>query len=123
MIPGMHTDLEAAACDLLHFAAATTADVRAGEQHSVQQRLQAVVLEHRGALHLAEEPAAERAPDRPPGVIRSEAEEKGGVDAQPPEQIRETYRALAGAAVGVHIDLERDGIHQAWSAGSFGRPA
>src|SRR4029077_482737 len=111
VIPGVHADLEPATRDLLHLEAATAADARTGKQHSIEQGLQSVVLEHGGALHLAEKPAAECAPDRTPGVIGPEAEEKSGAHTKTLEDGGEVHGALARAAVRIHIDLERDERH------------
>jgi len=48
---------------------------------SVEQRRQSVVRQNRGARCFSDEAAAEDALDRAAGVIRPEAEEKGGAGA------------------------------------------
>src|SRR4029077_12000344 len=87
------------------------ADVRPRKEHSVEQRLQTVVLEHRGASHLAEEAVAEGAFDRTAGVSGAEAEKKGGRHAQALQQIRKPRRAFARAPIGVDVDLEGNERH------------
>ena len=111
VIPGVHADLEPALRNVLQLRGAAPADVRARQEHSVQQRLQAVVLQHRGALHLAEEAAAQDALDRSAGVIGAEAEEEGRRHAQALQQVREARRAFARAAIGVDVDLEGNQRH------------
>jgi hypothetical protein len=111
VIPGVHADLEPAPCNVLQLRGAAPADVRARKEHSVEQRLQAVVLEHGSAFHLAEEAVAQGALDRTAGVIGAEAEEKRRRHAQALQQIRKPRRAFARAAIGVDIDLEGNERH------------
>src|SRR5262245_41065590 len=66
----------------------------------------------RGSLHLADESLAEHAPDRTPGVIGPQAEEKSGLCAEALEKIREPWRAFARATFSVDVDLERNVRHR-----------
>src|SRR5206468_6986215 len=99
-------DLEARVAHRAHDVAAAPADVGSGKQGAVEQGPQAVVGDDRGARYLGEKPAAERALDRPAGVIRADAEQKGRARAVFLEHVDQARHPLAGAVVGIDVDLE-----------------
>src|SRR5215472_8828625 len=68
VIPAMQADLEALVAHMTHDVAGTTSDVGSREEGTVQECLHAVVLDNRGALHLAHESRAEDAADGTPGA-------------------------------------------------------
>src|SRR5205085_2386325 len=74
VVPAMDADIEALVANAAHHMACPPAYVGAGQQSAVKQRFDAVVLDHRRPLHLAEEARTKHAFDRAPGVIGSEAE-------------------------------------------------
>src|SRR5256885_786622 len=59
VVPAMDADLEARIAHTAHDLRAARADVRAGQERSIEQGLDAVVLHHGSAAHLGEEPGAE----------------------------------------------------------------
>jgi len=77
VVVAVHADLEAGIAHRAHHITRTRPDVRPGQQRAVEERAPAVVLEHRGATHLAQESRPERALQRPAGVIGSDAEIEG----------------------------------------------
>ena len=77
VVPAVDAAFEAGVAYRLHLFAATLADVGPGQEGPVEQRAQPVVLQDRRARHLPHESAAEHAPHRTPGVVRSQAEQEG----------------------------------------------
>src|SRR5437763_17127610 len=59
VVPAMDADLESRIAHAAHDLRAARADVRAGQERSIEQGLDAVMLHHRGAVHLGEEPGTE----------------------------------------------------------------
>src|SRR5262245_66664357 len=103
----MHADLEPGAAHADERRRAPRADVGPGQQRTVEERAQAVVLDHRRARHLPHEAAPEDATDRAAGVIRSEAEEERRVRAVALQEPDDARHALARAAVGVDVCRQR----------------
>ena len=122
VVPGVDAGLEAVAAHRAHQRRLARADVRAGQQRAVEQRADSVVLDHRGARHLLQEPAPEHAPDRASGVVGPEAEQEGGSRCVALEQPQQWRDPLARAAPGVDVDLQRERRHAAVSRPGRARP-
>jgi hypothetical protein len=99
----------------LHHVARAPSDVRTGQQRAVEQRAPAVMLDDRGAPHLAQETRAQHAADRAAGVVAAEREEERGVDIVAAEQLDQRRHALARAAQRVDVHLQPE-THQSTSA-------
>src|SRR5450830_1224794 len=108
MVPGMDAYFETCIAGAAHDLGAALADVGAGQQRAVEQGLEAVVLQHRGARHLFHETRTERARDCAPGVVRPEAEQKGGAGVVLFQHLDQPRHAFARAAVGVDVDFESE---------------
>src|SRR6185369_9945670 len=85
---------------------AAPADVGTGKRRAVEERLHAVVRDHGRAPDLVDEPGTQRPLDRPARVIGTQAEEEGRARAVALEHFDQAWDALAGATVGVDVDLE-----------------
>src|SRR5439155_1569201 len=93
---------EAGIAHTAHDLRAARADVWARQERPIEQRLDAVMLDHRGAADLGEEPGAEDAAQRAPGVIGTEAEEESGaglVFLQQIDQARHSGYSCASATI------------------------
>jgi DNA-binding transcriptional MocR family regulator len=86
---------------------AATSDIRAGKKRSIQQRLQLIVLEHRGARHLRKKTGAKHPAQGAPGVVGTEAEEEGAARAMPAQQLDQARNPVPRAAERVDVDLYR----------------
>src|SRR5690606_33572846 len=86
VVVAVQADLEAGRAYRPHLGCARAPDVRTGQKRAVEQRARAVVRQHRGACDLAQKAAAEDSAQGAPGVVRSDAEEKGGLRAVALEQ-------------------------------------
>ena len=108
MIIGVQPHFKAALVHAAHDGAGFASDIGPRQQHAVEQGLQAIVLEHRGAGDFLRKALAKHAAHGAAGVIRTHRKIKGGIDAQLFEQRREPRHAFAGAPQGIHIDLQAD---------------
>jgi hypothetical protein len=99
-------DFEAFIARPPHDVARAPADVGAGEQRAVEQRLDPIVANDRGALNLLEEPRAENPPDRPAGVIGAHAEQKRRSSIVPAQNVEQAQHTLARTAERVDVDFE-----------------
>src|ERR1700694_4444283 len=71
VVPTVDADIEALVANAAHHVTSSPAYVRARQQRPVEQSFDAVVLDHRSPLHLAEKPGSKYPFDRTPGVIGS----------------------------------------------------
>ena len=94
-----------------HRIGADAADVGGGQEDAVEQRAQAVVLEHGGALDLGEKARPKGATQGPAGVVGTEAEQEGRRGGSATERAQQPGYAFTRAAQGVDVDLERDPRH------------
>jgi hypothetical protein len=78
---------------------ALLADIRRGQQGTVQQGLDAVMFQHRSARHLANKAGAEHALDRTPGMIRAKREEKSCLRIVALQRFNQARHAFARAAM------------------------
>src|SRR5262249_23714032 len=108
VVPAVHPDLEPRSAHGAHLAGAASADVRAREHGAVEQRAQSVVSKDGGAPDLPEKIPSEDAFQRAPGMVRAEAEEEARSGAAALEQPGEPGNALARAAEGVDVHLQRE---------------
>ena len=106
VIPGVHAHLEAGIAHRPHHVRAALADIGAGQQCAVHQGQEAVVRQHRGALHLAREALAEHALDGAPGVVGAQAEQEGRPGTVAAQGVEQARHAVAGAAIGVDVHFE-----------------
>ena len=75
---------QARVVDLAHDIPAPAPDMGSGQQSSVEQRFDSIVADHRGSLHLAEKTRPEYPAQSTAGMVRSQAEQKGGSDIMSP---------------------------------------
>src|SRR5262249_35079685 len=81
------------------------------QQRAIEQRLQAVMLQHRRATHLAHESASKSALDGPAGLVGTETEQEGRSNAQLFEQADQARYTFVGATIRIHVDLQSDPGH------------
>ncbi len=112
VVPGMDAAFVAGAARRAHRLGRAQADVRARQQHAIHQRAQAVVRDHRGTRHLAQKSRAEHAPQRPAGMVGSEAEQEGRAGVVRAQQRDQLRHALARAAQRVDVNLQGDRGHR-----------
>jgi hypothetical protein len=91
-----------------HDIAGATADVRTGQQRAVEQRPDAVMLDHRSPAHLADEAATEQALERAAGVIGTQREEERRVHIVLAQQLDEIRHALARPTQRIDVDFEAE---------------
>ena len=101
-------DFEPGIAHIAQDIGAAPADVGPRQHGPVEQGDDAVVFEHRGARYLFHEAWVKRTPHCAPGVVRPEAEQKGGACLMALQRFDEARYPFAGAAIGVDVDLQRD---------------
>src|SRR5271169_6356945 len=111
----MDANFESRVAHATHDVRAFAPDVRPRQQRAIQQRLDAVMFQYRGASDLAEEAGTEHALDGAPGVVSAKRKEKCGLRVVPLERFNQARHAFACAAVGVHVYLECNLLRHTYS--------
>jgi hypothetical protein len=102
----MDTNFKALVGRAAHDVCAALANVWPGQYGAVEQGGETVVGDDRGSLHFGKKPLAEHAPDRAPGVIWSEAEQKRRANVVFFEERKQAWHAFARPFEGINVDLE-----------------
>ncbi len=69
------------------------------------------MLDHGGAANLADESAPKRTPNGSARVVGSETEQKRGSGLRPLQKRGQLRHSFASAAVGIHVDFQRNETH------------
>ena len=80
-------------------------DIRTGQQSTVQQGLDAVMLYHRCSRHLAEKTRTEHALDRATGMVGAQGKIKTGLRMVALQRFHQTRHTFARTAKGVNVDF------------------
>ncbi len=106
VVPGVDACLEPGIARRPHDVGRPPADVGARQHRAIEQCPDAVMPDHRGASHLAEEAGAEDTPYRAPRVVGTEREQERRVGTVLLQEDDEIGHALARAAQRVDVDLQ-----------------
>ena len=107
----MQADFEPVGRNRTQLVPAGTADMRSREQRTVEERAQSVMLEDRCARDLGQESGTEDAPQRPAGMVRTDAEEKRGLCARFDEKACQIRHPLPRSAQRIHVDFQCEPRH------------
>ncbi len=113
VVPGVDAHLESGLRNRAHDGCGAQANVRTGQQGAIEQCLQTVMFQHRGALDFAQKALAEDAFDGAAGVVGSQAEQKGGVGGVRLQEGLQARDAFPGAAQRIDVNFEGKLFHPA----------